>query len=180
MQVFIDLDDTIIDSKRLKQHIFSLFISLGAQEGQILSTYAHLKQTQEGYSFHAHLTATLGQRDDADQLWQQIANKLPRLMFANYDFIRNHLINHSKILLTHGNIEFQKAKVEKLRPFLRLDEYLFVPNSEKKIPWLLNNYPVVPDHPTVLIDDREDNRKEFLTAFSHGTAFPSLGDALEV
>lgn len=178
--IFIDLDDTLIATKQVKQAIFTMFEQLGYTRDLIEATYPQVYNTQ-GYhpADHAALLnqSHSSQEEEAFQIaWEQFQATLPAYLFPEtFPFLQ--AINREKYsphLLTWGNPDFQRIKAERsgVTPFF--DAIHTMLNDKHK--YLVEQTLVTPQTKFYLIDDKDSIREEMEARFPHVHTYAALPD----
>ncbi len=139
--VFIDLDDTVYDTRKLKEDIYKLFRPSGINHEQFIRAYRLAAELPTPgyfhYTFEKQIEAVkeLGYKPP-----NNILNDLNSLLDDNYlvpdtkNFINFLKIICGKvILLTAGTIEFQKRKIEASGADKLVDEVIQIPGGKDKV-----------------------------------------------
>ncbi len=120
LTIVCDLDDTLIDTQRLKQDLFGIARSLGVQDPEKI-----YKETLANHTFHVPLFAhaLLGNGAKADEYMRVVGELLQQPQKYNYpgaeEFCATLAKDRTLILLTYGHPEFQMVKLQQsgLEPY---------------------------------------------------------------
>lgn len=171
-KIFIDFDGTIYDTNKLRKEFYSLLESLGFNEADIVSAYKDECRdnffTAEGMLRRLHQIKNF----DFDEIVQKeraIHDKNPSFLYEDtINFLKN--IDREKYevnLITLGNFEFQKFKVEKSEIKQYFDN-IYYANVEK---WEYLDNIVRRDEKFIIIDDREDTIYYIQHKYKNARAF---------
>ncbi|MCX6781747.1 MAG: HAD family hydrolase [Candidatus Magasanikbacteria bacterium] len=138
---FVDLDDTIYDTRKLKEDIYKLFQPFGINHEQFIKAYRRAAELPTPgyfhYTFEKQIEAV---REFGYEVSENILNDLNNLLNNDYllsdagGFIRYlKTICAKVILLTAGTIEFQKRKVEAIGADKMFDEVVQIAGGKDQV-----------------------------------------------
>lgn len=137
---FVDLDDTLYNTRQFKEDIFSVFKASGISRENFLIAYRKAAELGKfgyfDYSFEKQIeqVCAFGAVVPEDALEQ-----LNSLLNKNYlldgvdDFLMElRIISKKLVLLTAGNIKFQAKKIQAIGVASHFDEVLQIPGGKEK------------------------------------------------
>lgn len=167
-KLFIDFDGTLFDTRCFKKGIFNAFISAGFSEKQVNAAYKiackdylyspveHLEELQEIKKFESQTVLS-----EVEELYKGV----PGFLFRDtLEFLqRLDRDKYEVILLTLGDKEFQKRKVESSGISEYFDKVYYC--TEQK--WIFLKSVVEIDEKFYIIDDRGDALFKISKAFKN-------------
>lgn len=172
-KIFVDFDGTIFNTQAFRQKMFDIFVMAGFDEDEIRNTYI-----AESLDF---LYSAYGQMERLFKIHEFDIEKarirLDKLIKSSFDllfddfepFIKN--INRENFLvnlITLGNVEFQKKRVEALG-LVPLFDNIYYCDKQK---WDFLNDIVDIAEKFIIIDDRADTMEKIAKKFKR--SFPIL------
>lgn len=138
---FIDLDDTLYDTRRFKEDIYSVFSPFGISHKNFLVAYQQAAELGEfgyyDYTFGKQIHAI---RSFGADVPDNLVDDLNVLLKNNYilEGAENFLLELKKccrhlILLTAGNIDFQAQKISAIGVAPRFDEIIQIPGGKDAV-----------------------------------------------
>jgi FMN phosphatase YigB (HAD superfamily) len=160
---FIDLDDTLYDTRRFKEDIFSVFRPFGISHKNFLIAYQQAAELGEfgyyDYTFEKQIQTV---RSFGADVPDSSVSDLNVLLDHNYiiEGAENFLIELKKccrhlILMTAGNIDFQAKKISAIGVAPRFDEIIQIPGGKDAV---VKKYSEKTDHILFVNDNLEENR----------------------
>ena len=157
IKMFIDFDNTLFDTRKLKKDLFAVFSRYGFKEEEISSTY---KKACEDYIYspseHADELYKIKPFDkkNAESELDELYKNIPEYLFNDsIDFLKNLDKDKFEInLLTLGDLDFQKKKVD----FSNISKYFENIYYCKDQKWIFLKTLVEPNEKFYIIDDRGD------------------------
>lgn len=174
MKLFIfDFDDTLFDTQSLKEDFFNMLASFDLPKKEIQSSYKKFMDENRGlYIPNNHLEKLLTEFKLKENFKNETLSWLQNLDFKKYVFIETMetLEKISKtnkiILLTKGDEEFQKLKIENCGLKKYFDEIHIVKNNKED--FVRNqNY----SGEIYFINDKESENKKISDEFPHIKVF---------
>lgn len=138
---FVDLDDTIFDTRRFKEDIYNVFKSSGISREDFSVAYKRAAEKPEfgyfRYTFEGQIQAV---RDAGFKVADEALKSLQDLLKNNYlisdvkDFLKYlKSIKVKLILLTAGVPEFQSAKIESIKIADYFDEMIKIEGGKNLV-----------------------------------------------
>jgi FMN phosphatase YigB (HAD superfamily) len=162
--IIFDFDDTLFDTARLKDDIFSLLSRLGISRDVILETYIKSQDKYGNYTPDAHFMFLRKHHNLSDE----ILTVYKSINFSTYLFTEVlDLLNalHSKyklVLLTKGNPDFQNTKISSVDISHFFHETSIVLDTKENF---LCNYAT--ESPIYFVNDKENENKKIANLFPH-------------
>lgn len=138
---FIDLDDTIYDTRKLKEDIYKLFESSGISHEQFITSYRRAAELlTPGYFHYTFEKQIEAVREMGFKVSENVLSDLNQLLDNAYvvqdaggfiDFLKT--ICARVILLTAGTVDLQKRKVEAIGADKMFDEVVYIPGGKEKV-----------------------------------------------
>lgn len=156
-KMFIDFDNTLFDTRKLKDELFGVFKSFGFSEAEISLTY---KKACEDYIYspseHSDELYKIRQFDKkkAEFDLNDLYNNIPEYLFNDsIDFLKSLDRDKFEInLLTLGDLDFQKKKVDSSNISKYFDNIYYCKDQK----WIFLKTLVEPSEKFYIIDDRGD------------------------
>lgn len=134
-RIFVDLDDTLYNTRKLKEDIYKIFEPTGISKEEFIIAYRQAAELPMlgyyNYTFPKQVIAVREQGFDVNEC--ELVPKLDNLIFQNYvlpgaeDFLSSlKKISDKLMLLTAGNIEFQAKKINSSKIKSYFDEIVQV------------------------------------------------------
>jgi FMN phosphatase YigB (HAD superfamily) len=160
---FIDLDDTLYDTRRFKEDIFSVFRPFGISHKNFLLAYQQAAEFGDfgyyDYTFEKQIQTV---RSFGADVPDNSIDALNALLDKNYivEGAENFLTELKKqcghsILLTAGNIDFQAKKISAIGVAPRFDEIIQIPGGKDA---MVKKYSGKTDRILFVNDNLEENR----------------------
>lgn len=160
---FIDLDDTLYNTRQFKEDIYSVFSPFGISHKNFLIAYQQAAELGEfgyyDYTFEKQIQAVRSFGADAPD---GLVKELNVLLENNYiiDGAENFLIELKKrcqhlTLLTAGNIDFQAKKISAIGVAPRFDEIIQIPGGKDAV---VKKYSETAGQILFVNDNLEENR----------------------
>jgi FMN phosphatase YigB (HAD superfamily) len=108
MKYIFDFDDTLFDTKKFKELIFDTLMKSGVERDVAISKYNDERRTGKPFSLRNFLLKF----DRADK-YELIMSHCPFLLNTNLIDTVRRLGRENCYIVTHGDTEFQKDKIEK-------------------------------------------------------------------
>jgi FMN phosphatase YigB (HAD superfamily) len=120
-RIFVDLDDTLYNTRQLKEDIYKVFEPIGISHDDFIRAYRQAAELPMlgyyNYTFPKQVSAVRDQGFDVNE--EALVPKLENLLAQNYllSGAENFLVSlknigEKLILLTAGNLDFQAKKIE--------------------------------------------------------------------
>jgi len=156
-KLFIDFDNTLYDTRFLKNNLFEVLENKGFSKAEVLATYEKASSNYN-YSPKSHLGELLKVRNFNSKATEAIIESLyldaqEHLFKDTIDFLKS--LDRTKFevdLLTLGNSEFQKRKVEASGIDGYFDRIYYCEDQK----WIFLKTLVKKDEKFFVIDDRND------------------------
>lgn len=167
MNVILDLDYTLLDTARFKQALASEFESCGIGESRFQQTYRQtISQNYPDYDYDpsrhadllfAELECTKSQL--MDRVEKLLSNTAEYLYPGALNFLQElRNMDFNLILLTLGNVEWQRMKIQKSDLETRFDQVIYVRKSKLSAMNKLSDL----KQPVIVINDNSDEVMEML------------------
>ncbi len=162
--IIFDFDDTLFDTALLKEDIFLEIISHGATKEQVLNSYKKCNEKFGNYTLKEHINILNNEYDL--KISEDIFSWFESLNFTSYLFketissLEKLSEKHNLILLTKGDITFQKIKLEGVN-ILKYFKELFIVDGNKEV-FLKDKY-FTP--PVYFINDKESENEKIQELF---------------
>lgn len=152
-----DFDDTLFDNQKLKKDIFKILKNNKLNKEEITQSYLSVRHD---YSFENHINHIKSNYPKVDS--KKIKNELKSINLENHlskytEEVLNQIKNeHNLILITYGNLKFQKEKLYKtgIKRFFK-KELIFITNTNKIE--ILNKIEISEE--TYFLNDKEEENK---------------------
>lgn len=114
MQLILDFDYTLFDTAALKQAMIHALQQFGVTAEQFFVAEKHVKQKNGMYELQTHLSMLVeeAQHEAAMQSIQHLLQNTAQFLYPDVmPFLKRHA-EHQLILLSFGNPDWQRAKIE--------------------------------------------------------------------
>jgi len=171
IKVFVDLDDTLIDTAEIKRGMFGAVANLGVMAEEVESRYRKLRDTQPFTidGFVAVLSDLKDQGAVREALEDYFANLSPAMIEGRMEWLDAQYPpdRFERILYTYGNPEFQETKVKGLGLEGKFDRILYIEGDKAEA---LSEY-VGEDEIFIFIDDKENVLEQVGEHFPHAEIY---------
>lgn len=167
MATFIfDFDDTLFDTKKLRDEISNKIASQGVDYKTIEDTYKETKKNLGNYNLHYHieilkLNSTFFSHESFYNWFNQIDISLYVFPEA-VELLEKISKDHYLVLLTKGEFDFQNIKIQNSNLLKYFNEFHIVPDH-KELFLKDKNFTL----PIYFINDKETENKKILESFPH-------------
>lgn len=131
--VFVDLDDTIIDTKSFKQQFFSLLSSRsGKAEEEIVAIYEQKRASIQEENWFKDFLQSLSTLTGFSfpQIERMLNESLRQTQSDQALLTQIQELKHKKVLFTYGNQMFQQKKIQ-LFKLARVFDQVIITNHDK-------------------------------------------------
>lgn len=156
VKVFVDLDDTLIDTSRIKKEMFDIVVRAGVDPAEVEDRYRQMKEsgpfTVSGF---AQMFVDLTDVGELERSIDGYFSNLGDILIQDrVDWLDNNYpaSQYERVLYTFGNPDFQRKKVEGLGISDKFDEIVYVEGDKVKS---LQNY-ISEGERFIVIDDKQE------------------------
>jgi len=170
-KIFVDFDGTIFNTQAFREKLFDIFVMAGFDEDEIRNTYV-AESLDFLYSAHGQMKRLFKihefDMEKAKKRLDKLIKSASDLLFDDFEpFIKNIDRNRFLVnLMTLGNIEFQKKRVEALCIGHFFDNIYYCDKQK----WDFLDDIVDINEKFIIIDDRADTMEKIAKKFKR--SFP--------
>lgn len=134
MKLIVDFDDTIFDTGKLKEVIFSTLHKIGIHNGEELYMRERAKETPFSlHSFLHRICTENGYEGESNLLYENIMEECHPFVNKALISILQNTGKENCYVVTHGDDTFQRDKINSTKVSDLVEEVIVVPGSKKEI-----------------------------------------------
>ncbi len=152
MKFIFDFDDTLLDTKKLKQHIFSIIEKYGFSRENAEKSYIQIRHTDIPFSLKDFLSQFTKDNSLIEKMYKDILDLAPKILHHDIVKMVKRIGKENVFIITNGEEVYQNDKINAAGIRDLFSEIHVVPGSKKDL--IADICQKYPDEEVYFLDDK--------------------------